>query len=258
VAPGAQTEPTAFAAAFPALGLSYYHLHINEIRPIGTTAPNTGGRQNEVSAVADVKAQSISQFGVTVGQSLGQRFVLGSTLKLVRAGAVSIETASSDPLAAAKDLDVPVETRADLDVGAMAFLGQIRLGLTVKNVTEPNFGTAAGALTLKRQARAGIAFLAPSRGPAHAWAIAADADLNATPTVFGDVRHAAGGAEAWFARRRIGVRGGATANTIGDLRPTWSGGLSFALSRGVFLDGALASGSDKTLRAWSTTLRFTL
>ena len=68
----------------------------------------------------------------------------------------------------------------------------------------------------------------------------------------------AGGGEAWLANRRLGVRAGVAANTIGERRPSWSGGLSFAALKGMYLDAAVVSGADKTLKAWSTSVRLTL
>jgi hypothetical protein len=257
--PAARATPRSFAAAFPSLGLSYYHLRISEIRPISSIAPGPAGQQDTETSSPAIRSLSFTQFGITVGQSVGESLVVGSTLKLVRHGQASqIGLPSGDPLDAADDLSVPRKTRADLDVGAMAFLGRIRVGVTLKNVGEPNFGTDLEPLRLQRKARAGVALLTPSRGAAHAWGVAFDADLTRTASVLGDVRHVAGGGEAWLANRRLGVRAGAAANTIGDLRPSWSGGLSFAASKGMYLDAAITSGADKTLKAWSTSVRLTL
>src|SRR4029079_8560655 len=88
-------------------------------------------------------------------------------------------------------------------------------GLTVRNVTTPEFGEGNERFELKRQARAGIAVLAKSKGVVEALTVAADVDVTRTATPFGDVRHVALGGEAWLAKRRVGVRGGVAGNKIG-------------------------------------------
>ena len=92
----------------------------------------------------------------------------------------------------------------------------LQAGLTVRNMTTPEFGEGNERFELKRQVRAGLAVLAKSPGFIQALTVAADADLTRTATPFGDVRHLALGGEAWLAKRRVGVRGGVAANTIGD------------------------------------------
>src|SRR5436189_1383858 len=91
--------------AFPALGLSYYRLPISEMRPSGSTGQGAAIRQDQ---------GTLSELGVTVGQSLGNHFVFGSTLKVMTAG----------------------QTHAGLDLGAMVTFGLARIGLSVRNVTE--------------------------------------------------------------------------------------------------------------------------
>lgn len=240
--PAAQTTPSGFAVGFPALGVSYYRLHISQLRPLGLA-----GR-------VAVRAVTLSQLGVTVGQSLGSHLVVGSTLKLLRSGAAAGVADAADPLGSANALDVPQTHQGDLDVGVMATLGQLRLGLSLKNVTAPDFGAEAGGVKLARQGRLGVAFLTPGGGAPHSLALAFDADLTRTPSIVGDVRHVAGGAEAWLSQRTA-VRGGLTANTIGDSRLSYSGGLSFALAKGMYIDVSRVWGSDETLRAWSTAFR---
>src|SRR5829696_672408 len=75
------------SVAFPALGLSYYRLP----RPASSSASTdtgTGSRQDE---------GSLSVFGATVGQSLGNHLVIGSTVKVLNAD----------------------DTKMGLDIGAM-------------------------------------------------------------------------------------------------------------------------------------------
>ena len=158
--PAARTTSSSFALAFPALGVSYYRLRLGEIAPPASTAVSSEHRQDQRTSGTSVRSVAISQFGTTVGQSLGDHLVIGTTLKLLRAGAVVAAPVGANLLDEADDADVARQTRADVDVGAMANLGHVRLGLTVKNVFEPSFGDeGADRLTLGRQARVGLAVL---------------------------------------------------------------------------------------------------
>ncbi|PYR13654.1 MAG: hypothetical protein DMG00_06280 [Acidobacteria bacterium] len=224
-------EPSsqAFAFGFPALGLSYYRLPISQMQPATSTAPDGPSRQDQ---------RHLSQFSATVGQSVSNHLVVASTLKLVRAG----------------------ETHGDLDVGAMAAIGHVRIGAVLRNVRESSFAAEAGtdeeALILARQARAGIAFTARSPGIVNEVTIAADADLTKTMTVIGATRHVTAGAELWLWTRSLGIRGGLSKDTVVD-RGSASAGLSLALRSGIYLEGQLTGGSDATRRSWGSGLRVT-
>ena len=218
----------AFAFGFPALGLGYYRLPISQMRPLTSTAPDGPSRQDQ---------RHLSQFGATVGQSVGNHLVVASTLKLVRAG----------------------ETHGDLDVGAMAMIGHVRVGAVLRNVRESSFAAEAGtdeALILARQARAGIAFTARSPGIVNEVIVAADADLTKTMTAVGETRHLTAGAELWLWTRSLGIRGGLSKDTVVN-RGSASAGLSLALRSGIYLDGQLTGGSDATRRSWGSGLRVT-
>src|SRR3954469_3415174 len=82
-----RADTRGFAVAFPALGLSYYHLRISEIQPITSTAAAAGDRQDGGAADVRLGAIVLSQFGASVGQSIGSHLVIGSTVKLLTAGA---------------------------------------------------------------------------------------------------------------------------------------------------------------------------
>src|SRR5262249_17765076 len=110
------------AAAYPALGIAYYRLPVSQIRVTTTTGGTLVGRQDQAV---------LSLYGATVGQSIGEHLVLGTTLKLLHAQ----------------------DTSADLDVGVMATFGPARIGATLRDVTEPSFGSGAEAFTLQRHAR---------------------------------------------------------------------------------------------------------
>src|SRR5207247_2137906 len=156
----AGTRARAVALSVPSLGLSYYRLALNGMRPPDTTGSGSASRQDQ---------GVLSQFGATVGQSVGPHLILGSTLKLVHALG---------------------KTRGDLDTGVMATLGRFRLGLAVKNLRGPEFSAGDTRLELPRQVRAGASISGGSPSRAEITG-AVDADLTTTPTPVGDERHLA-------------------------------------------------------------------
>src|SRR5213594_614358 len=68
--PDRRSHAGGVAVAFPALGLSYYRLNISEIRPPRSTAAGSPGRQDQ-GVGPGVSSLEISQFGASIGQSLG-------------------------------------------------------------------------------------------------------------------------------------------------------------------------------------------
>jgi len=256
--PASRTKPKAFAVSFPSLGLSYYRLRISEIAAISPTAPPPADRQDLGATPTFARTLALQQFGATFGQSTGP-LVLASTVKLVRGGVTRAVAAVHDPLDAADDLDVETETHADLDLGVMLNSGSLRVGASVRNLRQPTFGPDNDErLELKRQARAGVALLTASKGGAlDALTVAADFDLTKTSTLFGDVRHFASGAEAYFAKRHIGVRGGISSNTVGSARTAFSYGFSAAPTTGIYLDFARTKGRDDTVEGWNAGVRLT-
>src|SRR5207247_4391295 len=103
-----------------------------------------------------VRSLVTDQFGATIGQSLGEHLIVGSTVKLVRAG---IGTAASGSLDTAADLDVSQHTSGDLDIGVLARFTHARVGFSIKHVNEPSFGEGADRVVLDRQVRAGLAWV---------------------------------------------------------------------------------------------------
>ena len=53
------------------------------------------------------------------------------------------------------------------------------------------------------------------------------------------------------------VRAGISGNTVGDTRMATSIGASFAPITGVYFDAATTFGQDRTLKGWSSSVRFT-
>ncbi len=222
----AGTRARAFAINVPSLGLSYYRLALNGMRPPDPTESTSASREDQ---------GVLSQFGATVGQSVGPYLILGSTLKLVHALG---------------------ETRADLDAGVMATFGRVRLAVAARNLRTPEFSDGDSRFELPRQVRAGAAVKAGSPSRAEITA-AIDADLTTTPTAFGDARHLATGVEAWLASRSLGFRAGVGMNTIGESRRSGSVGASVGLRAGLYVDGQLTRGSDQVRNGWGFALRVT-
>jgi hypothetical protein len=220
------TRASGFALTVPSLGLSYYRLSLRGMRTISTIVPPPANREDE---------GVLSQFGVTVGQSLGSHVVIASTAKLVHG------------------LDT---TRGDLDAGVMAIYGRTRAGLAVKNIRNAELGESVVVFSPGRQARAGASLKLGSASTADV-TVALDGDLTTTPTAVGDVRHLASGVEAWLFKRTVGVRGGLGINTVGLTRRSWSAGASSALKSGFYIDAQLTRGDDVTRNGWGFDLRVT-
>lgn len=227
------------ALGFPSLGLSYYRLKISHIPPsLSTTGTSATGRQDNGAVGSDPSMADfdLSQFGATVGQSLTPHVVIASTFKL--------ENALGD-------------TRADVDVGAMGAFGAMRVGVTVRNVRQPTFGTGASSFELSRRARAGAAFVHTARGPVDRVVLAVDVDLTSSPVAERDERVVAGGGEVWLRGRRIGIRGGGGFNAATGGESFGAFGLTVVPYPRLNLDGAVTRGSDSTRDRWSLGLRLT-
>jgi len=227
------------ALGFPSLGLSYYRPKISHIPLVNpTTGTSASGRQDNGAVGSDLSSLEfgLSQFGVTVGQSLTPHFVIATTLKL--------ENALSD-------------TEADLDIGAMGAFGPMRVGLTVRNVRQPTFGAGADAYELTRRARVGAALVHSSPGAIDRIVVAVDADLTSAPVAGRDEREVAGGAEVWWRNRRIGVRGGGGVNTVTGGGSFGAFGLTVVPYPRLNVEGAVTRGSDSMRDQWSVGLRLT-
>jgi hypothetical protein len=249
-----------FAFGTPAFGLSYYRLRISEIQPVLANGAGSSDRQEEGAIPVDLRTFALTQLGSTVGQSVGDHLVIGSTLKLLRGGrAVSLDGGSGsarDRLDEAGSADVDQEWETDLDVGAMLRMSHMRVGVSIKHLREPAFGEGDSRFELKRQARAGVAFTGGSgSGPLTAITAAVDTDLTRLQTGLGEVRHVAAGAEAWLFDRRLGVRGGFSTNTVGATANSRSVGISLGSRSGYHMDGFLTVGSDESRDGWGLSFR---
>jgi hypothetical protein len=249
--PARRVTSSDFAAAFPALALSYYRLRVSEIAIPGSTGAAVENRQDPRTTGTSVRSVSVSQFGSTFGQSVGEHLVLGTTVKLLLAGRVSGSAAGSDPLDDADGLDVSRHLKTDVDAGALARFGHVRVGVSVKNISKPSFGDGEDSLTLKRQARVGVAVLSVPYGALQGFTVAADADLTTSTTAVGRVRHVSTGVEGWLAKGRIGLRAGVLANTVDERRPAVSGGVSVGLTHAFLLNASRTVGRDESVTGWS-------
>ena len=214
-----------FAAAYPALGIAYYRLPVSQIRVTTSTGGTPVGRQDQ---------GVLSLYGATVGQSFGEHLVVGSTIKLLHAQ----------------------DTSADVDIGVMATFGPARIGATLRDLTEPTFGSGAEAFTLQRHARLGFALTSGKRGVIGQATLSVDADVTKTDTFRGEERYLAVAGEAWMPQQTLGVRGGFSKNTVGEGGTLLSGGLSLALRHGTYVD-VYASTGDLVRHGWGLSLRVT-
>ena len=137
----------------------------------------------------------------------------------------------------------------------MIRFGALRVGAAVQHLYEPGFGDGPNHIELDRQARAGVAIMTGKAGVFDALTVAVDSDLTTSLTVLGDTRQLSAGGEMWLFRHRFGLRGGLSADTIGEHRTAWSTGASISLRTGFFVDGAWTIGSGDQRTGWSFSLR---
>jgi hypothetical protein len=244
---------TLIALALPPLGISYTRVSTLAVEPRSPAVVGTGDRQEEQVLLRSVVTSAL---GVTVLQSLNDYVTVGATLKVVRGAAERILGAAGswdEGFDRAERLERGGSTKADADVGAMFAWRAVRAGLVVRNVTEPTFdGGASDGLTVRRHARVGVAW--GDRWPGQARTIvAADADTTRVLAVDGERRDVAVGAERWVGTR-MSVRAGVRASTVGDARPVVSGGASYAIRAGTFVDGFVGAG-DRSTRSWGVGVR---
>jgi F plasmid transfer operon, TraF, protein len=249
------TSAGVIALSMPAFGLSYYRLRETIVRPTFLPSPGVPRPALIDNNVATLITHHI---GATVVQSIGDYLAVGGTAKLVRGIASSGVVLGADPddvLDESSDLIGRASNKFDADVGVMAILGKMRAGVTVRNLTEPEFETVdeTSSLRLQRQGRAGVAFVSPA-----GLTVAFDADLNKTPGPHGDVRNIAIGGEAHLVRR-VFARAGFNVNSIGDQRggraPAVSVGGSYLALGALLVDGQFTTGSEAAGRSWGVAAR---
>jgi hypothetical protein len=235
----------------PALAISYYRLH-------STTLTTPARRSDDVGATGpgEVRLDTLitHHSGATLVQSIGGGVAVGATLKLVRGVAASTVVPDVDRgqlLNHASELGAKGTSKFDADIGLMAALGTIKIGLTVRNLTQPDFATGSGshALSLRRHARAGVALTV-----AEGWAVAADLDLTREHTPSGPVRTFATGTEGRIGRKAF-VRGGLRLNTVDGRGAAVAAGASYSVMGPVLVDAYLTTGSAQAQRGWGIAAR---
>jgi len=222
----AQQDTTAFVGiSATAVGFAYYRLPT-----YGTTAVAGAQSREDVGSVQPVTTDTL---GVSLVQSLTDYIVVGVTPKVVWG---------------------PSGSTFDVDAGVMLAANRFRLGVVGRNLTTPSFETDEGAtIDLDQEVRAGIAWGSGWSGVSRV-IVSIDADLKDRVTPLGDRRDVAAGAETWWLKQRLGVRGGWRRSTIGDGRVAVAAGLSAGLKPGMLLEAHVMRGQDDD-RSWSVGAR---
>jgi len=239
--------------AMPALGFAHYQLRTTSVTPAGTIL--LGGPQGE-TPVRMVRLAKLTTYhtGLTLVQSLVQGVAIGTTLKIVHGDAAASlvpEGNRGQRLDEAADLQTEGSNKFDADIGVMAGGGRLKLGFTVRNLTEPSFtitGTS-DSLRLQRQARLGVAV-----NVAEGWAVASDFDLTTNGQPEAPVRSFATGTEGRLTSK-IFVRSGFRLSTTGKARPSVSGGGSYAVLSSLLIDGQATWGAENADRGWGLSAR---
>ena len=246
------------AIAAPPVGFSYYRFRITHA--LDPTAQPRAHRQ-EGGATVSLRSLAVNQLGVTLVHSLVSGVHVGTTLKYVHAapsfalgdvgGSTSDLLDTGDELSAGDGQDA-----FDLDVGAVATAGPLRVGGVVRNVREPDFdGGGDEPFRLPRQVRAGVAFDAERTPIGIPLIVSLDADLKAYTVGTGERRVVALGAEHWLMARRLGVRGGGRFNTSGRQDRAATAGLSVAVRSGLFVEAHGVRGGGDDERGWGVSAR---
>jgi hypothetical protein len=194
-----------------------------------------------------------SQYSATLLQSVTTGLIVGSTLKYVRGHVAEAPAEGStvrDALSSAGGLEGPRRGAFDLDLGVMANLELVRIGLTLKNLRSPSFGEVRRPEnTLQRQGRLGFAVL-----PSDGLTLAMDLDLNTVDLRDGLRRMFAFGGEGRIGSRLL-VRSGGRLDLEGPREPVGAIGLSVGVRAGVWLDAHYAQGRHDEQREFGAALR---
>jgi hypothetical protein len=255
---GGRLGTTLIAIGSTPLGLAYYRIATISVEGV---SPAVLGSLDRETNQAVVHTLVTTHLGATVQQSVGEYLTLGATIKLVR-GSVGRDTVAGGSWDAAFERGASLErqgsSRGEVDIGAMLAAGKVRAGVVVRNVTAPTFGGRDGEgdlppVTLERHVRVGAAWA--DRWPGiSSTVVAIDTDLTRVPHPAGDRRDVAAGVERWLRGQQVGLRAGVRASTVGDARPVASGGGSFAVRAGMYVDAYLARGTQND-RGWGVAVR---
>jgi hypothetical protein len=194
-----------------------------------------------------------NQYAVSILQSIVEGLVVGSTLKYVRgtvaSGPIDGPTVA-EALREGSELDADTNGAFDLDLGVMADFQKVRVGLTLKNLTAPEFGAVAeSAIALQRQVRLGVALL-----PTDGLTLAIDLDLDTVDLRDGLRRMIAIGGEGRLGRR-LSLRSGLRWSLEGSRQLVGAVGGSVSLRSGFWLDGHYSQGRQVDDRGFGVALR---
>lgn len=224
--PGRETA-TWVALGTPPFGVSYYRFRIADAEPPEATEPQEGG--------VVVPSRSVSQLGATLVHTVVSGVHAGATLKHVRG-----EEGHSGQSRGA----------FDLDVGALALIGPVRVGAVVRNARAAEVGGTA----LPRQVRVGAAFNAAAAG-LPPWTLTVDVDARAYQSAFGERRVVALGGEGLVGERRVALRAGARFNTVGSGGQVVTAGATVPIRSGLVVDGHVVRGGAGDERGWGVAAR---
>jgi hypothetical protein len=213
-----QSSATLVALAASPLGFAYYRT---------ATAPLEKGQDTLVT----------HHTGVTIVQGLGSSsVVVGGTLKWVHGDASGVSS-----------------NKFDMDVGIKATGGLASVGLSVRNVLQPEFDAPGRTIRLDRAVRAGVSFHLRKDT-----SVAADVDLTKSVTALGNWREIAVGVENQLSRKastRAGVHWNSAGGNAG-AAPIGTVGASYSIYGSALADVQYSYGSDHGDRGWGAGLRF--
>ena len=178
---------------------------------------------DKIEERADVRLRSLvlNQFGATIGQSIGDHLVVGSTLKLVHGGVgVAARRPATASLDAAAALDaLRRDARATSTSAPWPCSAGARSALTVRNVTRADVRQRARRVHARAPGARGRGADARARAASSAaLTLAVDADLTTTPTRARRRAARGGASRRGCSARRSACAAGVSANTIGDAR----------------------------------------
>jgi hypothetical protein len=200
-------------------------------------------RQNGGSGEVPLRTFSTTNVGVTFVQTVVPGLVIGSTARLVSGAFEGVDG----------------QTEFDLDAGAMFSIGNVRAGITGRNLLEPEFGEGVDAARMERQVRAGVALTPRSlptgvHGP---YSLAFDADLTTSVGELGESRNASFGGEYWIWSGRVGARAGLSWSTVGQEHRAISWGATVRLPKSIHLEGQTTDFTESDERRWNFCARLT-
>ncbi len=252
--PSRHDRASLITLGMPALGFTHYQLRTNSVTPAGTMLFRYP--QGGETPVRVVRLDKLTAYhtGLTLVQSLFQGVAVGTTLKIVHgdiASSIVPEGDRDERLDDAAGLTTEGTNKFDADIGVMAGGGRLKVGFTIRNLTEPSF-TVTGTsdtMRLRRQMRAGVAV-----SVADGWSVASDFDLTENGAADARVRSFAAGTEGRLTRQ-IFVRSGFHLNTTGKARPSFSTGGSYGVRSAMFIDGQATWGGENADRGWGIATR---